>query len=209
MRAIRCEAMDDRVAVAVGDIDLAVRRDRDAGGVVERRLELRRVPRADGAGLPAFRGEDEDLMGIAVHQQDATVGRDGQAVRVCDPFLAPGRMHATVRVEDDHRRLGALVGVHPARRVHGDGADEPERRLARCLPPGALHTVPPLAHAHNEITVEGHNRASDPRESGGSRRSAAVPPNRSATVPAGPWPSATGLRLFATLRYSLTTPCAR
>ena len=131
MRAVGREAMDDGVAVAVRDVDVAVRRGRDTGRVVEGRLKPRRVPRADGAGLLAFGGEDQNLVGIPVDQQDAAVGRDGQAVRIGNPALAPGRMHVAVRVEDDDGRLGALIGVDPSACIDGDGADQPERRALR------------------------------------------------------------------------------
>ena len=200
MRAVGCEAMDDGVAVAVRDVDVAVRRDRDAGRVVEWRLKPRQVPRADGADLLAFGGEDQNLVRIPVDQQDAAVGRDGQAVRIGDPILAQCCMHAPVRVEDDDGRLGALIRVDPAACIDGDGADQPERSVSRCLPPRALHAVTPIAHDHHEITIEGH----DVLQTFVNR-----------TEAAGPGPSPTGPRLpapdprpSATLRFRLMTPCA-
>ena len=58
------EAVDRRVAVAVGHVDLAVRRDRHVGRVVERRLEAGRVARperpepfAPGRGPPMDYGD--------------------------------------------------------------------------------------------------------------------------------------------------------
>ena len=221
MRAVGRESMDDGVAVAVGDVDLAVRRDRNTGRVVEGRLKLRRMPRADGAGRLAAGAEDEDLVGIAVHEQDAAVGRDGQAVRIGDAVLAPGRMHATVRAEDHHRRLGALVGIHQPGRVHRDGADEPERRPARVLPPRTFHAITSIAHDDDEIAVEGHRASRVCRsraESDGTRPSHAgprPPPAAPGSPLTGPRPPVPTLRSFdtgpgppATSRCLVTTPCA-
>ena len=147
-------------------------------------------------------GEDQNLVRIPVDQQDAAVG--GAMVRPCgsamrsSPHVACTR---PIRVEDDDGRLGALIRVDPAACIDGDGADQPERSVSRCLPPRALHAVTPIAHDHDEITIEGHNVL----QTFVNRTEAAGPGPSS---PAGPQSSATGLRPSTALRFRLTTPCA-
>ena len=69
--ALRAETMDLRIAVAVGDIDFAVRRDSGSCRMVEGRRPSRNVPLADPQERLAFKVEDDNLMRVAIGDPDA------------------------------------------------------------------------------------------------------------------------------------------
>ena len=106
--------MHPSVTVAVGDQEVAFRRQREVGGVVERRPGSADGPvvLADGAGVgllaaPAegqeelsFRGEPADGVVLVVRQVEGVVGADGDPMRAGEGPLAPGAQELAVVVED-------------------------------------------------------------------------------------------------------------
>jgi hypothetical protein len=128
--------MDMGIAVAVADIDLAARRHRDIGRVVERQTEARAVPFAQRRLEPAACIEDHHLMRVPVDQQHAVVGVDKDAMRVADLPGTPTAGELAVRGEHDDRRPGSLKRVDIARAIERELTDMAER-----------HTVPLWDHA--------------------------------------------------------------
>ncbi len=139
--------------------------------------ELRIVPRADGTDFRSAGGEDQNLVGIAVNQQDAVVGRDRHAVRVGEDPLAPRRVKAAVRPENDDRRIGALVGIYPAPRIDRDTTDHAQRIRVRGLTPWPLDAIAPVAHDDDEVSVERHGVSHAGEKSGETNRRAPRSPS--------------------------------
>ena len=119
------------VAIAVGDVQVAVGRGHDLGGIVERAGRAR----ANLAGhLAAGVGVDaavaDDLKGLAVQREDdahrvGAVGDvddvvlDVDAVGLVDGADAPGAEVVAAGPENQHGRVLALEHVNPVLRVGG------------------------------------------------------------------------------------------
>ena len=104
--------MDLRIAVAVGDIDLAVSGDSGSRWMVERRRPSRGVSFADPQDRLALKVEDDNLMRVAVGDPDAVRMVDRNAVRIEDLALPVAVKERAVRVKDQHRRLAAPQHMH-------------------------------------------------------------------------------------------------
>ncbi len=94
-------------------------------------------------------------MGVPVDQEDPVVRRYEDAVGIGDQAVAPGGAEGARRLERDDRRVGALIGVDPAVRIHGELAERGEPRVVRQLAPGPLDPVAPVAHDDHQATITG------------------------------------------------------
>src|SRR5439155_15185416 len=139
-----------RVAIAVGDVDLPVRRHRHVGGMVEGRLQRRPAALAERKGDPPLRRELEDLVLVTVADVDVVVGADVDPVRVAQPAAAPGGEEVAVAVEHEDGGVLALVKVDAVPRVHGHVADESEGPAGGQDAPRAEDIVEEVAGAHDE-----------------------------------------------------------
>ena len=110
-RPVGGEAVDHRVAVTVGDVDLAVGRDGGIGRMVERRAEARPVALARGREDLAIGAQDQDLVGVAIDQKQAVVRRDRDAVRIRDPACGETALERSRGSERHDGRLAALEHV--------------------------------------------------------------------------------------------------
>ena len=178
-RAVRPEAVDDRVAVAVRDIDIAVRSDGGARRMIERRLEARFVPRAQREPPRASRIADQHLMSVAVDNENPAIGGRGEAVNVGDLVPAPGPKERAVRVEHEDWGIAALADLQVAVAIDRKVADEAERLALRQPRPAAMHAIAAIAEG-NDQGFSAHASLLSPRK---SRRSClrirdAVCPNR-------------------------------
>ena len=102
---LRREPVDAGVAIAVGDIDLAVRSHGGARRMVERLGPARPVAYAELEDRLPAHVEDDDLMRVAVDDPDAVLRVDGKPMRIEDRALAIGPNKGAVRREDQHWRV--------------------------------------------------------------------------------------------------------
>ena len=135
-RAVGREAMDAGIAVAVGDVDLAVGRLGRCGRMVERRVERGPVPLAQRLQELAVAVEAQHLVGVAVGHQDRAVGGGIDVVRFGQHAFAPGAGEPAVAIEHQDRPVGAALGdVHAALAVHHQVGQEAEALARRQLAP--------------------------------------------------------------------------
>ena len=99
------------VAVAVGDVDVAVPRDGHVGRVVERRPQRRTAALAEREHHLPVRRELQDLVLVTVTDEDVVVRRDVDAVGIAQAAVAPAREEVPVGVEDEDRGILPLVEV--------------------------------------------------------------------------------------------------
>ena len=102
---------------------------------------MRAVPGAEREELTTVRREDDDLVGVAISQEEAIRPVDVGAVRIEDAAAAIGTGKRAVRREYHHRRIAALDGVDAAASVDGDLADHRRRDIGRQPAPVAFHGV--------------------------------------------------------------------
>jgi hypothetical protein len=144
MAPIAGEAVDMRIAIAVGNEDVAIRRCGDRRRMVERRAEARplRVPEAK-PNFPVG-PEGEDPVIVPIHRENAPIGRDGDAVSVRDRLAPPllEQFAFGAKNEDDrlssHQDIGAPNGID--RDIGGEAELAPNRHAC----PRPLHEVAPL-----------------------------------------------------------------
>ena len=146
--------MHARIAVAVGDVHVAIRRLGDVGDAVERLAAEQHRTLADlEAGARGAPGLAQHLLEIArgvedAHRVVAVVGAvqavlaiDVDAVRRAEDALAPGIEELALLVEDDHRVLAAVEHVDAVLRVDGDARDLDEGPAVRQLLPALDHLI--------------------------------------------------------------------
>src|SRR5260221_1049187 len=140
------------IAVAVRDIDLALRRQRGVGAAVKRLAahERRRLVRdADGKQhLAAGRALAHRMIAI-VGAAEIIVGVDVQPMRAAEQVFAPASDKIAFAVEHDHRMGAAVEDVDAVLAVHGDRSDVGEVPLRRQLRPVLHHAVAIFARADN------------------------------------------------------------
>src|SRR5262245_54669056 len=100
-------------------------------------------------------------MLVAVANVHAIVRADVDAVRVAKAPVAPSGKEVAVGVEDEHRRILALVEVDAVARVHRDVAHLPERPAGGQDAPGAVDVVHEVAGADDEARGVAGARAAD------------------------------------------------
>ena len=145
--------MDHGVAVAVGDIEVAAGPDRDIGRVVEGRLGPGAVPLAERQQQPALGVEDEHLVRVPVHDQDAAVRGRGDAVRVGDLAVAPASDEVPLRVEHQDRGRAPLADIEIAAGIDRAFADDSDRNMLRPAAPGPVDPVALLAQYGEQFAV--------------------------------------------------------
>ena len=124
--AVRRVFVDARVAVAVGDVEVALRRQRGVGAAVERlaaHIGRRLAGDADRQQHLAVEGALADRVVAVVGQPDRLVRRHVDAVRPREDALAPGAQQVAVAVEHEHRVLAAVEGVDVVVLVDADRRD--------------------------------------------------------------------------------------
>src|SRR6202035_4855670 len=95
------EAMDDRVCVAVGDVQMpTLPVDGHIGRVIEGRLQLRSRRITDRPKLVSRDVEREDPVPIAIHEDDLVEMGDEYSVRVSDEPVPPAPDESTGCLED-------------------------------------------------------------------------------------------------------------
>ncbi len=150
--AVGRELVHARVAVAVGDVDLALGRERGVGAAVER------LAAHEGRGLAGDADGELDLAlgGAATHGVVAVVGAvegvvgiDGKAVGALEHALAPRAQEVALAVEHDHGVLAAVEDVDAVLAVDGDGADVHELPAVGQLGPVLNHAIAMLATAQH------------------------------------------------------------
>jgi hypothetical protein len=76
-------------------------------------------PRADPEEHPTFGAELHNFMGVSVHQEDFVIRGYVDSVGVQELTITPGSEQAAISVEDQNRRVLALVNVDPVARISG------------------------------------------------------------------------------------------
>jgi hypothetical protein len=142
--------MHRRIAVPVRDVDLPVRRHRDVGRVIERRLERRAPAVAQHEQDAALGGELQHLVLVSVAEIDMVVRTDEDPVGVAQTLASPRAEEMTVTVEHQDRRVGPLVEVDAVLGIHRDVADEPEVPPGRERAPGTDDVVDEIAGPDDE-----------------------------------------------------------
>ena len=138
------ELQHPRVAVSVGDVELAGRRHRHVGRPVELVGLVARPP------LLAQR-QQQLALGVELHHQmvadvgdpDVALGVDPQPVCGLDVVVAPRAEELAVAVEDEDRLLAAVGDVDPVLRVGRHGRHRAEfdlRRAAAASPRPARYS---------------------------------------------------------------------
>ena len=142
--------VDAGVAVAVGDIDLALRRQRGVGAAMERLTahERRRLVRnADGQQhLAAGRTFAHGVVAV-VGAIQIVVGVDVQPVRAAKQAFAPAGDEIAFAVEHHHRMFAAVEDIDAILAVDRDGGDVGEIPPVGQLGPVFHHAVAMLARA--------------------------------------------------------------
>jgi hypothetical protein len=103
--AFTTKMMDPRISVAVGDVDLSVRRDGGACWMVEGGHPSRNVPFADPQQHFTLKVEGDNLMRVAIGDPDAVPAVNRNVVRIEDLAPAAATHERAVRVDDEHGRL--------------------------------------------------------------------------------------------------------
>jgi TolB-like protein/class 3 adenylate cyclase/lipoprotein NlpI len=156
--AVRRVFVDAGVAVAVRDIDLALRRQRGMGAAVKRlaaHIGLGRARDAQGHQHPAVECAMPDRVVAVVGQPDRVVRREMDAVRPGEDAFAPGADEIAVAVEHRDRMRAAVEGIDPVMAVDADRGDIAQLDLVRKLCPiGAnLEREPAAAELHRHQTL--------------------------------------------------------
>ena len=150
--ARRRELVHARIAVAVGNVDLALGRQRRV------RAAMERLAAHEGRGLAGHADGEVDLaLGrAAAHAVVAVVGAvevvvriDVQAVRALEDALAPGAQEVALPIEHHHGVLAAIEDVDLVLAVDGDGADVHELPAVGQLGPVLDHAIAMLATAQH------------------------------------------------------------
>ena len=146
------ELVHARIAVAVGDIDLALGRQRRV------RAAMERLAAHEGRRLAGHTDGELDLAGgrASAHGVIAVIGAveivvriDVQAVRALEDALAPGAQEVALAVEHHHGVLAAIEHVDLVLAVDGDSADIHELPLVRKLGPVLDYPIAMLATAQH------------------------------------------------------------
>ena len=134
--AVRTETVDIRVAVAVGDKDVAGDGgDGEVGGSIEGLAAEPVGGAADGLEEFAFGGELSDNVMLGIGAVDGVVGADGDAVGAAEYAVAPGGDVGTVAVKNDDWVFAAGVDVDSALGVdNGAGAVAEEEAVGEFWP---------------------------------------------------------------------------
>ena len=154
--SVRGVFVDLGVAVAVGDVDLALRRQRGMGAAAERTAahERRRLAGyAEGHQHLAVERAFAHAMRAVIGAEDRVVGRHVHAVRARENALAPRPQEVAVPVEHDHRVFAAVEHIDIVVAVHADRADLVERPAVGEFSPAFLDTIPEVAGSQNDRHV--------------------------------------------------------
>lgn len=101
-RAIRAEAMHHRCAIAIRDIDRTIRLEGD----IARRVKglTRAMPLAKPAKPFAVTIENDDFLRVAIHDENAPIGMNGQHMPIRHVIPTPGSDALAIRRQHHHRR---------------------------------------------------------------------------------------------------------
>jgi hypothetical protein len=130
--------MDPRVAVAVGDVEVAARRQSGMGAAVERLAAHIRLGLAgDAEGHQHFAVERAFAHRViaVVGQPDRIVRAHMDAVGPVEHPFAPGAQQIALGIEDRDRMLAAIEGVDPVLAVDADRRTVTQRDFLRHLRP--------------------------------------------------------------------------
>ena len=112
--AVRAEFMDPRIAVAVRDVEIALRREGGMGAAMERlaaHIGRRLARNAEGLQHLAVQGALADRVVAIIGQPDRLIRRHEHAVRPHEDALAPAAQQIALTVKDAHRVLAAIKGI--------------------------------------------------------------------------------------------------
>ena len=144
--------MDAGIAVAVGNIDLAVRRQRGVGAAVKRLAahEWRRLVRdADGQQHLAVGGAFSHGVVAIIGAIEMVVGVDMQTVRTVEQAFAPAPEEISLAVQHHHRMVAAVEDIDAVLAVDRDGSGVSQAPAVRQLGPVFNHAVTVFARAEN------------------------------------------------------------
>ena len=150
--AVRRVFVHAGIAIAVGDVDLALRRQRGVGAAMERLAahERRRLVRdADGQQHLAVGGAFAHGVVAVIGAIEIVVGVDVQAVGAGEQAFAPAAQEIAVAVEHHHRMVAAVEDVDAVLAVDRDGGDVGELPAVRQLRPVFDDAVAVFARAEN------------------------------------------------------------
>ncbi len=137
------EPVHTRVAIAVGDIDLAVCGDGGAGRMVERLGPAGLVAFAEPEDRRAAHVEDDDLVRVAVDDPGAVLRVDGNPVRIEDQALAIGAKKGAAGSEDEHWRIAPPQHMDMAPGIDRNLAHPRRRHAGRKAAEVALDVIAP------------------------------------------------------------------
>src|SRR6185437_3671922 len=115
-----------RIAIAVGDIDLLLRRERGVGAAVEgSAADIGRglARHAELQEQRALEGELAHGVVAVIGAVDRVVGPDMDAMRAHEQPFAPAAQEIAVAVEHDHRMGAAIEDIDAVLAVDGDAGD--------------------------------------------------------------------------------------
>ena len=124
--AVRAEFMDPRIAVAVRDVEIALRREGGVGAAVERlaaHIGRRLSGNAEGLQHLSVERALPHRMVAVIGQPERFVRRHEDAMRPHEDALAPAAQQIAVAVEDAHRMLAAVEGIDIVVLVDADRRD--------------------------------------------------------------------------------------
>ena len=154
--SVRRIFVDAGIAVAVRDIDLALRRQRGMGAAVKRLAahERRRLVRdADGQQHLAVGRALAHGMVAVIGAIEIVVGIDVQTMRAVEQAFAPAGDEIALAVEHHHRMVAAVEDVDAVLAVDRDGSGVGQAPAVRQFCPVLHHAVTMLARAENSRHV--------------------------------------------------------
>ena len=150
--AVRRVFVHAGIAIAVGDVDFAFRRQRGVGAAVERlaaHVRRRLVRNADRQQHLAVGAAFAHGVVAVVGAIEIVVGVDVQAMGAAKQAFAPACDEIAVAVEHDNRMVAAVEDVDAVLAVDRDGGDVGEPPPLRQLCPILHHAVAMFARAES------------------------------------------------------------
>ena len=141
MFPLRAKPVDSRVPVLVGHKDFTAGGHCYVCGMVKGTVQGWHLPRAYPKEHPTFSAELHHFMSVSVHQEDLVIRGYVDSVGIQELTITPGVEQAAINVEDQNRRILALVNVDPVPRISGDVGGVAQGYALGKFPEGMDHLI--------------------------------------------------------------------
>ncbi len=122
------------------------------------------MPASERLHQPFTGIEAQDLVRVAIGDEDAAIRCANDVMRLSDLIIAPMAREAAVAIEDHDRMPGtAMRDVHTIVLVHHDIRDEPEGLTGRQPGPATMNRVAAIAQNDRQFLVRDARRGGELR----------------------------------------------